>query len=128
MLYGTGKYTYELVEGWLKCPNRWEVIAGTGLAVDSQDRVYVTNRSTHPVMVFDREGNLLTTFGERIFWNSHGSHMGAHAIHIGPDGSVYTVDEVNHVAMKFTPDGKLLMTLGNKGQPSDTGYVEGETI
>ncbi len=25
---------------------------------------------------------------------------------------------------KFTPEGKLLLTLGNKDQPSDTGYVQ----
>ena len=37
--------------------------------------------------------------------------------------SVYCTDEGDHTVMKFTFDGKLLMTLGNKGQPSDTGHV-----
>ncbi len=31
------------------------------VAVDSQDRVYVFNRGKHPMIVFDREGNFLST-------------------------------------------------------------------
>jgi len=37
-------------------------------------------------------------------------------------GSVYCMDD-DHTVTKFTPEGKLLMVLGNKDQPSDTGYV-----
>jgi DNA-binding beta-propeller fold protein YncE len=116
MLYGTGKYTYELVDGWAKCPEGWSFIDVCGLSIDSQDRVYVFNRGAHPVMVFDREGNLLTWWGEGLFKFAHG-------ICLGPDGSVYCTDADNHTVRKFTPEGKLLMTLGNEGQPSDTGYV-----
>ncbi|MFC2047970.1 peptidyl-alpha-hydroxyglycine alpha-amidating lyase family protein [Chloroflexota bacterium] len=117
MLYGTGKYRYELVDGWAKLPEGWSLDSVPGLFVDSQDRVYVLNRGPHPVMVFDREGNLLTSLGEGFFTHPNG-------ICVGPDGSVYATDEKNHTLSKFTPDGKLLMTLGNKDQPSDTGYVE----
>src|SRR3954451_15146882 len=31
----------------------------SGLAIDQQDRIYVFNRGVKPVMVFDRDGNLL---------------------------------------------------------------------
>ncbi len=117
MLYGTGKYTYELVDGWARCPEGWSFIDVCGLSIDSQDRVYVFNRGAHPVAVFDREGNLLTTWGEGLFKRAHGSC-------IGPDGSIYCTDDENHTVRKFTPEGKLLMTLGNKDQPSDTGYVQ----
>jgi len=116
MPYGSGKYTYELVDGWAKLPEGESFFDVCGLAVDSQDRVYILNRSAHPVMVFDREGNLLTTWGEGFFKRAHGSC-------IGPDGSVYCTDDGQHIVSKFTPQGKLLMTLGNKDQPSDTGFV-----
>ena len=116
MPYGSGKYTYELVDGWAKLPEGESFLDVCGLAVDSQDRVYILNRSAHPVMVFDREGNLLTTWGEGFFKRAHGSC-------IGPDGSVYCADDGHHIVSKFTPQGKLLMTLGNKDQPSDTGFV-----
>jgi len=115
MLYGTGKYRYELVDGWARCPEGWSFIDVCGLSIDSQDRVYILSRSAHPVMVFDREGNLLTSWGEEFFKRAHGSYS-------GPDGSVYCTDDVNHTVSKFTPEGKLLQVLGNKDQPSDTGY------
>ncbi len=121
MAYGTGKYTYELVDGWAKCPDGWSFIDVCGLSIDSQDRVYILSRSAHPVAVFDREGNLLTSWGEGFFKRAHGTC-------VGPDGSVYCTDDGNHTVSKFTPDGKLLLTLGNKDQPSDTGYVRKEGL
>ena len=116
MYYGSGEYTYELVDGWAKLPQGWSFLDVTGLAVDVQDRVYVLNRGIHPVIVFDRDGNLLTTWGEGLFKHAHGAG-------IGPDGSIFCTDDELHVVYKFTPEGKLLQTIGNKGQPSDTGYI-----
>ena len=117
MLYGAGKYTYELVDGWAKCPEGFSFFDVPGLSVDSQDRVYVLSRSAHPVAVFDCEGNLLTWWGEGFFKRTHGTC-------VGPDGSVYCTDDKDHTVSKFTLEGKLLLTLGNKDQPSDTGYVQ----
>jgi DNA-binding beta-propeller fold protein YncE len=117
LLYGTGKYTYELVDGWARCPEGCSFINVGGLCIDSQDRVYVFNRGAHPVMVFDREGNLLTSWGEGLFKMAHG-------ICLGPDGSVYCGDAGSHTVSKFTPEGKLLLVLGNKDQPSETGYMK----
>ena len=37
---------------------------------------------------------------------------------IGPDDSVYCVDNGDHTVRQFTPEGKLLMTLGTQGSPS----------
>lgn len=116
MPYGSGKYRYELVEGWAKLPEGWSFRDVCGLAIDSQDRVYILNRGDHPVIVLDREGNYLTSWGEGLFGRAHGAG-------IGPDGSIYCTDDELHVVHKFTPEGKLLQTLGKKGQPSDTGHV-----
>jgi DNA-binding beta-propeller fold protein YncE len=115
MVYGTGEYRYELVEGWAKCPPGWKFVDIGGLSIDAQDRLYVLSRCAHSVMVFDREGNLLSSFGEGLFKRAHGTC-------IGPDGSVYCTDDGDHTVSKFTPDGKVLLTIGKKGQPSDTGY------
>lgn len=116
MSYGTGKYTYELIDEWAKLPKGWSFYDVCGLAVDARDRVYVLNRSEHPVMVFDREGNFLTAWGEKLFKRAHGAG-------IAPDSSVYCTDDERHVVYKFSPEGKLLQTLGNLDQPSDTGYI-----
>ena len=115
MIYGTGELTYELVDGWAKLPEKWSFKDACGIATDAHDRVYVLSRSDHPVMVFDNEGNLLTSWGEGLFKRAHG-------ICIGPDGSIYCADDGHHVIYKFTPEGALLETLGNKGQPSNTGF------
>jgi hypothetical protein len=57
---GSGKYTYELVEDWAKLPDGW-TLGQTGIVTDSQDRVYLFNRSDHPLIVLDRDGNFLTS-------------------------------------------------------------------
>jgi DNA-binding beta-propeller fold protein YncE len=114
---GTGQLRYELVEGWGQLPEGWEWGQVGGVAVDSQDRVHVFTRTEHPLMVFDREGKFLYSWGEDIFKDAHG-------ICIGPDDSIYLVDRVPQVAMKFTHDGQLLFTMGNRDQHSDTGYTD----
>ncbi len=116
MPYGAGKYTYELVDGWAKLPEGQSFLDVGGISIDSQDRLYILNRSDYPIMVFDREGNLLGKWGEGFFNRAHGSC-------IGPDGSIYCTDDRNHIVAKFTPEGELLMTLGTRGQASDTGYT-----
>jgi sugar lactone lactonase YvrE len=116
MPFGTGKYRYELVDGWAKYPQGDKMLDAVDIAIDAQDRVYVLTRGNHPVMIFDREGNLLSTWGEGLFRHAHG-------ICFDRDGSVFCTDDENHTVRKFTPEGKLLLTLGTEDKPSDTGYV-----
>lgn len=118
MPYGSGKFTYELVNDWAKLPAGASFLDIGGISIDKQDRVFVLNRSAeHPVMVFDREGNFLTSWGQGLFKRAHGSG-------VGPDGAIYCTDDKNHTVRKFSPEGEVLMTLGNEDQPSDTGYCE----
>ncbi len=117
MIYGEGNYKYELVDGWGKYPEGWEYMDVTGICIDGQDRVYVLNRGAHPIMVFDRNGTLITSWGEDFFGRAHGSCA-------GPDGSIYCTDDINHTVSKFTPEGNLLMMLGEKGVFSDSGYIK----
>lgn len=117
MPYGTGEYTYELVDGWAKLAEGESFLDVSGIAIDSHERVYVLNRSKHPVRVYDCEGNLLSSWGEGYFGRAHGCC-------IGPDDSIYCTDDTKHTVSKFTLEGKLLMTLGTKDKPSDTGYRE----
>jgi hypothetical protein len=69
MRYGVGKYQYELVDGWAKLPEGESFFDIGGISIDSQDRLYIFNRSKRPMMVFDSQGNYLTswaTFGNAI--------------------------------------------------------------
>ena len=104
MVLGSGDYKYERVEGWCKLPEYFEFGDVVDVACDSKDRVYVFNRGEHPVIIFDRDGNFISCWGEGHFLQPHG-------IFIGPDDSVYLIDCQLHAVEKFTLGGELLMTL-----------------
>ncbi len=106
---GSGNHVYEASgEDWGSLPEGWGYHEGTAVAVDSKDNAYVFNRGGHPVIVYDREGNFLRSWGEGVF-------AGMHGISIDPEDSVYCTDHMDHAVRKFTPEGKLLMTLGRAG-------------
>ena len=109
---GSGAFRYEVSgDDWGKLPDGATLKEATAVAVAPNDDVYVFNRGTYPMIVFDREGNIVRTWGEGVFTNPHG-------VTIGPDGSVYCVDNGDHTVRKFTPEGKLLMTLGTPHEPA----------
>jgi DNA-binding beta-propeller fold protein YncE len=105
---------YDANDHWAKRPAEFSWLEVSAVATDSSDRVFVFNRGEHPVMVFDREGTFLDSWGEGVFARAHG-------ITIGPDDSVYCTDDLDHTVRKFSPDGQLLLTLGTSGRPSNTG-------
>src|SRR6476619_7305961 len=63
---GSGEHRYRVVENWAKLPDGWEFKDVAAVAVDSKDRVYVFNRGEHPMIVFDREGNFIRSWGEGL--------------------------------------------------------------
>jgi sugar lactone lactonase YvrE len=116
MRVGSGDFVYEVIHDWGRLPAGWTFgSAVPNGACDSQGRVYVLTRSEHPVIVFDRDGKFLGSWGEGIFSQPHG-------IVITSDNIAYCADDVDHTVRKLTLDGKVLMTLGTKGKPSETGY------
>ncbi|MCL5110402.1 MAG: peptidyl-alpha-hydroxyglycine alpha-amidating lyase family protein [Chloroflexi bacterium] len=119
--FGSGDLVYELVEGWAKIPPAIDLVEVPAVGVDSRDRVYVFTRGEHPIVVFDREGNFLGTWGEGVFTRPHG-------ICVGQDDSIYCVDDLDHTVRKCTPEGKVLLTLGVPGRPADSGYVAGDFL
>ena len=109
---GSGPFAYEVAVGWGKLPPGYSWRDAAAVAVDSKDRVYVFGRSDPPMMVFDKEGNFLSSWGEKLFKRAHG-------LTIGPDDTLYCVDDFGHVVRHCTADGKVLMTLGVPGKPSE---------
>ena len=108
---GTAEYTYEVAEGWGKLPDGWSFKEAAAVGVDSKDNVYVFNRGEHPVIIFDREGNFLSSWGEGVFPRAHGVTM-------GPDDTIFLTDDGDHTMRHCTLDGKVLMTLGISGKPA----------
>ncbi|HEV2012249.1 MAG TPA: peptidyl-alpha-hydroxyglycine alpha-amidating lyase family protein [Candidatus Limnocylindria bacterium] len=106
----------EPVETWEQLPagRRHDDVAA--VAVDSRDRVYLFTRRDPAVLVYERDGRFVRAWPDGLFSER------AHGITIGPGDSVYCVDDADHSVRKFTTDGELLLTLGTRGQASDTGY------
>jgi hypothetical protein len=87
VILGQGEYRYRVVEGWGNLPPGYSYRDGAAVCVDSKDNVYVFNRGAHPVIVFDRDGKFLRSWGEDIgFVNAHGAAT-------GPDDMLYLTDD-----------------------------------
>lgn len=114
IIVGSGKFTYRVTETWAKLPDGWKFTQVAGIAIDSSDRVYVFNRSEHPMMIFDNNGNFINSWGEGMFVTPHG-------ICLSEDKYIFLADSGNHTVKKFTLDGKLLMTLGTENIPGEDG-------
>jgi DNA-binding beta-propeller fold protein YncE len=118
VLLGTDGYRYEVVDDWAKLPPGFALDADcAAVGVDKNDNVYVFNRGPHPMLVFDRDGNFLRSWGEGVFRRPHGIHM-------APDGTIFCTDDGDHTVRKLTLEGRVLLTLGIPGRP--TPYMSGE--
>jgi DNA-binding beta-propeller fold protein YncE len=110
---GTGRFTYDAVAGWERLPAGMTLHETAGVAVDSEDYVYLLTRNTgNPVIVLAADGEFQRTFGSGTFTNR------THAILVAPDGFVWCADDGAHTITKWTPEGELLLTLGTPGNAS----------
>ena len=67
-------------------------------------------------MVFDRDGNFLSSWGAGVF-------AFPHAIRADKNNNLWLVDRDHGQMMLFSTTGELLRTIGTKGYRSDTGVA-----
>ena len=121
-LIEAGDFRFDVDESWGSLPDGMRAGVVTGVVADSQDRVYLCQQQQDPpVLVFDRNGNFLDSWGT-------GYVVEPHTMYIGPDDVIYLADRGAHVAMKLSVSGEVLLEVGNRGQPSDTGCFEDEGV
>jgi DNA-binding beta-propeller fold protein YncE len=117
--FGTGAVPaadsrYQVVENWAQFPPgvlKWG--PATGVDVDAHDNVYVLHRNdAMPIMVFDRHGKFLRSWGQGMFKTTH-------FLRVDRTGNVWVTDRGSMEAFQFSSEGKLLMTLGRKGVTGD---------
>jgi len=124
-------------------PDKWILGQVAGVAVGKDDRIWIVHRPSTvekdelgaamnppaakccipapPVLEFDREGNLLRSWGgpgQGYDWPKS-----EHGIFIDKDGNVWLAGngkEDNQI-LKFTPDGKFLMQIGKAGPSEGSG-------
>ena len=110
---------HKVVADWARLPAGWNFGETAGVAVDAQDNVWVFNRGAHPVVQFDKAGQLVRSWLETPAKSAHG-------VGVGPDGGVWLIDVEGHSVMKFTPEGRLRMVIANAGRregDNDTPYT-----
>ncbi len=134
---GAGEHTYELVKDWGRLPAGMNYGFGCGVVVDSQDRVYVTSRSTNPcVAVFDRDGKLLETwshdFAEKVGYSLDEVKDTAHCLYWSKEGKeefLYFTEncstnkegpKLGKRVYKTDLKGKILYVIGNVEKESST--------
>lgn len=112
---GSGDFTYAPVDGWGTGPDGHAFGLVSAAVTDSQDRVYVFDRAPQPaVLVFDREGTFLRSWGEDIFTSPHGMWIDA-------DDILYLTDNADHTVRMCTTGGDVLRTWGAAGQTGADG-------
>jgi sugar lactone lactonase YvrE len=124
----TAPNPYETVEGvWAELPDgrTWGSTSAVYPAPDGMS-IWVADRcganscedsDVDPILRYDLDGNLLTSFGAgQVVW--------PHGMHVDTEGNVWIADAVGfgetpegrgHVVLKFSAEGELLMTLGEDG-------------
>lgn len=108
---GQGDWVFEPEPAWGDLPNDLTLGDCAGVAVDSHDRVVLFNRGDTPVVVLDRDGSVITTWGSGVFTNPHGAMF-------GPDDTLYLTDNGDHTVRRYTLDGELLLEIGQPGTPA----------
>jgi hypothetical protein len=112
----TVQLEFGVVPNWEQLPASFTHLDVVGIGIDSKDRVYVLTRAKPRVIVYDRDGRYLHSWGDGFFTER------THGLTIGAGDEVYVVDEGSEVIYRFTTDGTLVQTIGTVGVASDTGY------
>ena len=125
LFLGRGAHRYEWVPDWLTPPPdiRWGDTQG--IAQDAQGRIYITH-TVHDgspkgdtIVVFDKEGKFLTSWGSQFRGGGHGLDLRKE----GNEEFLYHCDTAHKTVTKTTLDGKVLW---QKGTPQEPGvYKDG---
>jgi DNA-binding beta-propeller fold protein YncE len=111
---GRNSVEYKLEDGWGRIPEAVN-LGQVAVATDSHDHVYLFNRGDHSMVVLDRDGNYLASWGDSRMKSAHG-------IFIDAADNVYLPVRDASVVLKYAPDWTLMLTLGSWEEPSNTGY------
>ena len=125
---------YRSVDGWAKLPDgrTWGSTAGVDIdpdgvhlwALDRCGANSCAGSDLDPILKFDPNGNVVTSFGGGMMLFPHGIHVDREGnVWVtdgqGPNGTDPNRDGKGHVVLKFSPEGELLMTLGTPGMAGD---------
>jgi DNA-binding beta-propeller fold protein YncE len=84
-----------------------------GVAIDSQENVYVSDDWLNQISIFDKDGNFQTKWGKA--GSGDGELFRPAGLICDKDDNLLVVDSGNNRIQKFTKDGKFLVKCGRGG-------------
>jgi hypothetical protein len=111
---GDGAFRYEVIHDWGELPAHIKYGNTHGVCEDSEGRIYVhhtvnsASESHDSMVVFDRKGKFVKSWGKEF-------KGGAHGLHIRKEGRqefLYLCDTARAVVVKATLQGEPVFTLG----------------
>lgn len=97
-----------------------------GLAVDSKDRIYVSDTGNYRVQVFDPEGNFVSAFGKKGAGDGELARPGSMVVY---KDRIYVIDIENHRVSAWDLNGKWLFHAGSQGSAKGKmSYPQGITF
>jgi DNA-binding beta-propeller fold protein YncE len=115
---GSGSLQFELVENWEQLPAGWSHPDVAAVCTDASDNVYLYARGDHPVIIYDRDGKFIDSWGEGQFsYRTHGMFMNR-------GDQLFLVDDGGNSVSQHALDGTLIQDIGPKGIRSDTGFAD----
>ena len=103
----------------VQVPPGWEIgrISAAALGRDGSVLFLHRGAKADPVVVIDRQGRVLRSWGKGLFKIPH-------SIKVDADGNVWTTDAGDGLVIKFTPDGKKLGEIALNDAPigKDCGF------
>jgi DNA-binding beta-propeller fold protein YncE len=94
-----------------------EIFDSHGISIDRWDRIWITDRDAHQIVVFNLKGEPLLRIGERHApgWMTPFNHPTRAAV--APDGEIYVADGYGNAQIhRFSPGGDWRASFGEIGQ------------
>jgi hypothetical protein len=106
----TSNFNYQVVP-FAEPPDTPDWGDTVSVAADGKGSILAFRRAEPPVLIFNREGKFLKSWGTGLFPDIHSIDVF--------DGFVWITDTKDHMVYKFTMDGQQVMALGTKGLTGD---------
>ena len=111
---GSGAHRYEWVRGWGALPTGMKYgSTHGGIVVDSNGHVYVSTDGPASIVVLDRGGRFVRSFGKE--WVPDKDGNGTHELHLHTEGGqeyLYLVSLFRHEFAKLTTAGEVVWVQG----------------
>ena len=123
VILGSGAQRYEWVKGWGTLPAGMKLGSmHGGVAVDSQNNVYVSTDGDASIVVFDPAGKFVRSLGKE--WKPDKDGNGTHDIQVHREGGqdfIYLCSLFRHEFAKLTMAGEVVWV---KGFPEQSGVYK----